>query len=80
MKWSNASAVVVLTLSLSMVLVGCSQPKDAEAHYEAGVKLLEEERWEEAAAEFTEAISLRIDYAEAYTRRAEAQVTSRQVV
>ena len=74
MKWSVASAVVVLTLSLSMVLVGCSQPKDAEAHYEAGVKLLEEERWEEAAAEFTEAISLRTDYAEAYTRRAEAHL------
>ena len=60
--------VVVLLLVMTVALSGCGS--GAAEHYVAGVEHSEEARWQEALAEFDEAIRLDSDHAEAHYQRA----------
>ena len=58
---------VVVLLLLTIALAGCSNA--AIGHYNAGVQLSDDGRWEEAMAEYDEAIRLDPQLALAYNNR-----------
>jgi len=58
---------VVVLLLLSVALAGCSNA--AIDHGNAGAQLSNDGRWQEAIAEYDEAIRLNPQYAEAYNDR-----------
>ena len=61
--------LVVLVLVLTFGLLACGSQREAEEHFSAGVQLQNQERWEEAIAEYDEAIRLDPQNADAYSNR-----------
>lgn len=59
--------VVVLLLLLTVALAGCSDA--AIDHKNAGIKLSNDGRWEQAIAEYNEALRLDPQHARAYNKR-----------
>ncbi len=62
--------LLVLVLVLTLGLSACGSISEAEEHFSAGVQLQDQERWEEAIAEYDEAIRLDSEFFEAYNNRA----------
>ena len=62
------SLILGLFLLLSGIVAGCGGPAtDAAGHYfDEGNKLFQQGRYDEAIAEYTKAIELEPNYAEAY--------------
>ena len=61
--------VVVLVLVLTLSLFACGSQSGAEEHFSAGEQLQDQEHWEEAIAEYDEAIRLNPQNADAYSNR-----------
>ena len=61
--------VVALLAVLALALSGCGGLTEAEEHFKAGVKLQEQGRFEEAIAEYDEAIRLNPQNGQAYDNR-----------
>lgn len=66
---------LILSLSAALILAACGGPSSPEEHTRAGVQHFEEQRVQEAIAEYTEAIRLDPDYAAAYFNRGQARFT-----
>ena len=66
--------VTVLSVALVMVLSGCGNAGEAEKHYQAGLRLQEQGRLDEAIAEYDQAITLNPESAEAYYYRGNAYI------
>ena len=64
--------VVMLPALLVLVLSACGGLTEAQQHSIAGVKLVEQEKWNEAIAEYDEAIRLDPKLAQAYYNRGNA--------
>ena len=73
LKVSFASAVLLMAAVVTLVLTACIGPSDAEDRFAAGVVLMEEERFEEAIAEFDSALFLDSSMALAFYNRALAE-------
>lgn len=61
--------LVVLVLVLTLGLLACGSIGEAEEHFSAGVQLQNQDRWEEAIAEYDEAIRLDPQNADVYSNR-----------
>ena len=61
--------LVVLVLVLTLGLLACGSQNEAEEHFSAGVQLQNQDRWEEAIAEYDEAIRLDPQNTDAYSNR-----------
>ena len=70
---SRAALVFFLLPALMLVLPSCGGLSASEKHYEAGVELFDQGRFEDAVAEFDEAIRLDPGHAEAFSSRGLAQ-------
>ena len=66
---NHSICTLLISAAAAALLVGCGGGNEAEQHYKAGVELLNEDRLEEAIAEYDEAIRLNPDYAFAYIDR-----------
>ena len=63
--------VTVIVLAIALVLSGCGGLGEAERHYSAGVELGNQKQFEEAIAEYGEAIRLDPEHSDAYNKRGE---------
>ena len=54
--------LLVLTMLGNLLMVGCTGQSKAEKHFNNGVELQEQGRWEESIIEYDEAISLDPDF------------------
>ena len=70
MKFSSLS--IVLVAALALVLASCGGLSEAEEHYNTGVGLQEQGLFEEAIADYDEAIRLTPEDADAYNNRGNA--------
>jgi len=71
------SPAIILALSLVPAMLGCA-PASAVDHNSRGMELYFEEKYEKAIAEFTKAIKLDPDYADAYSNRGGAYAAIEQ--
>jgi tetratricopeptide (TPR) repeat protein len=71
-KLFNIGTIIILALSLVVGMLGCAPTRTAVDHNSRGMELYFEGKYEKAVAEFTRAIKLDPNYADAYSNRGNA--------